>query len=76
VSEPGIADKSNGLARAALLGLTGDPSARYWGWRPYTPGGPVFRKIAGRTWVATGGRKMGTLLGASFARQLVEEELR
>jgi hypothetical protein len=29
-----------------------------------------------RTWLATGGRKMGTILGASFARLLVEDELR
>jgi len=64
------------LARAELLGLTDRPSARFWGWRPYTPGEPVFRKIAGRTWLATGGRKMGTVLGASFARRLVEEEIK
>ena len=56
------------------MGLT-DPIKRFWGRRPYTPGGPVFRKIAARTWLATGGRKMGTILGASFARRLVEEEL-
>lgn len=64
------------LARAEQLGLTNKPNSRFWGWRPYTPGGPVFRQIATRTWLATGGRKMGTLLGASFARRLVEEELR
>lgn len=63
------------LDRAAALGLTG-PSLRLWGRRPYTPGGPVFRKVGNRTWLATGGRKMGTILGASFARRLVEEELR
>jgi glycine/D-amino acid oxidase-like deaminating enzyme len=64
------------LARAAALGLTDEPIRRYWGRRPYTPGGPVFRKLGARTWLATGGRKMGTILGASFARRLVEEELR
>jgi len=63
------------LYRAADMGLT-NPINRFWGRRPYTPGGPVFRKIAGRTWLATGGRKMGTILGASYARRLVEEELR
>lgn len=63
------------LGRAAEMGLTG-PKARLWGHRPYTPGGPVFEKIAPRTWLAAGGRKMGTILGASFARRLVEEELR
>lgn len=63
------------LSRAAEMGL-GEPSARLWGQRPYTPGGPVFQRIAPRTWLATGGRKMGTILGASFARRLVEEELR
>lgn len=60
------------LDRAAALGLT-QPIQRIWGRRPYVPGGPVFRKIGARTWLATGGRKMGTILGASFARQLVEE---
>jgi glycine/D-amino acid oxidase-like deaminating enzyme len=63
------------LARAAEMGLTGPLLRRYWGKRPYAPGGPVFRKVGQRTWVATGGRKMGTILGASFARRLVEEEL-
>jgi glycine/D-amino acid oxidase-like deaminating enzyme len=61
------------LARAAEMELRGEPSKRYWGRRPYTPGGPVFQKISSRTWLATGGRKMGTILGASFARRLVEE---
>lgn len=64
------------LERAATFGLTEPPMARLWGWRPYTPRGPVFRKVGARTWVATGGRKLGTLIGASFARRLVEEELR
>src|SRR5262245_61097887 len=62
------------LERAATLGLDG-PIQRLHGERPYTPGGPVFRKIGSRTWLATGGRKMGTLLGASFAQRLVEEEI-
>jgi hypothetical protein len=63
------------LERAAALGLTGEPIRRFWGCRPYVPGGPVFRKIGNRTWLATGGRKMGTILGASFARRLIEEEI-
>jgi glycine/D-amino acid oxidase-like deaminating enzyme len=63
------------LERAAALGLNGDPVKRYWGQRPYTPGGPVFRRLGERTWLATGGRKMGTIVGASFARRLVEQEL-
>jgi glycine/D-amino acid oxidase-like deaminating enzyme len=63
------------LERAATLRLTDPPLQRLHGIRPYTPGGPLFQKIGQRTWLATGGRKMGTLLGASFARQLVEEEL-
>src|SRR5579884_263786 len=63
------------LCRAAEMGLT-EPIGRLWGQRPYTPGGPLFQRIASRTWLATGGRKMGTILGASFARRLVEEELR
>jgi glycine/D-amino acid oxidase-like deaminating enzyme len=62
------------LNRAAEMGLT-NPIKRFWGYRPYTPGGPMFHRIASRTWLATGGRKMGTILGASFARRLVEEEL-
>ncbi len=64
------------LERAADLGLTEPPIKRLWGRRPYTPGGPVFLRVGARTWLATGGRKMGTILGASFARRLVEEELR
>jgi glycine/D-amino acid oxidase-like deaminating enzyme len=64
------------LARAAELGLSDSPIRSCRGLRPYTPGGPVFRKVGQRTWLATGGRKMGTVLGASFARRLVEEELR
>jgi hypothetical protein len=63
------------LGRAATVGLTEPPAQRYWGIRPYSPGGPVFRRLGRRTWVATGGRKMGTILGAAFARRLVEEEL-
>lgn len=63
------------LERAAGLGLPDEPMARLWGWRPYVPGGPVFLKMGTRSWLATGGRKMGTILGASFARKLIEEEL-
>jgi hypothetical protein len=62
------------LGRAAEMGLT-KPIARVWGQRPYVPRGPFFQRIASRTWLGTGGRKMGTVLGASFARRLVEEEL-
>jgi glycine/D-amino acid oxidase-like deaminating enzyme len=64
------------LRLAAEMGLDGQPVARLWGRRPYTAGGPVFWKVGARTWLATGGRKMGTILGAAFARRLVEEELR
>jgi glycine/D-amino acid oxidase-like deaminating enzyme len=64
------------MDRAAALGLTDPPRERLWGFRPYTPGGPVFRQMGPRTWMGTGGRKMGTILGASFARRLVEDELR
>jgi hypothetical protein len=64
------------LQHAAALGLTDTPVKRFWGYRPYTPGGPVFRRLGERTWLATGGRKMGTILGASFACRLVDEELR
>lgn len=63
------------LLRAAEMGLT-EPIQRLWGQRPYTPRAPYFAQIAPRTWLATGGRKMGTILGASFARRLVEQELR
>jgi hypothetical protein len=61
--------------RAAAMGLT-QPLRVVHGKRPYTRGGPVFRRLGTRTWLATGGRKMGTILGASFAKRLVEEELR
>jgi hypothetical protein len=64
------------LERAAALGLTVAPMQRLWGRRPYVPGGPIFQQLGQRTWLATGGRKMGTIVGASFARRLVEEELR
>ena len=63
------------LDRAAEMELT-EPIARLWGQRPYVPRGPFVQRIASRTWLATGGRKMGTILGASFARRLVEDELR
>jgi glycine/D-amino acid oxidase-like deaminating enzyme len=63
------------LQRAADMGLTDEPVARLWGRRPYTPGGPVFRRIGQRTWLATGGRKMGTILGAAFAVRLIETEI-
>ena len=62
------------LARAAGLGLV-RPSGRLWGYRPYTPGGPVFRRLGDRLWIATGGRKLGTVFAASCARRLVEEAL-
>jgi glycine/D-amino acid oxidase-like deaminating enzyme len=63
------------LSRAAEMGLTGPPSRRLWGLRPYVPGGPVFQRQGRRIWLATGGRKMGTILAAACARRLVEEEL-
>lgn len=47
---------SQTLERAAGLGLTGRPILRYHGYRPYTPGGPLFQKLGNRTWLATGGR--------------------
>src|SRR5437588_6988111 len=40
-------------AHAAALGLTDEPLERCWGVRPYVPGGPVFRRLAARTWLAT-----------------------
>lgn len=61
------------LERAASFGMTEAPVQRLWGWRPYVAGGPVFERIGERTWLATGGRKMGTILGAAFARRLVTE---
>jgi glycine/D-amino acid oxidase-like deaminating enzyme len=63
------------LTRARGLGLAESPIARLHGVRPYTPGGPLFQRLSSRSWVATGGRKMGTLLGAFYARQLIEREL-
>jgi glycine/D-amino acid oxidase-like deaminating enzyme len=61
------------LERAQAMGLTDPPIKKLWGRRPYTPGGPLFKPIGTRTWLATGGRKMGTILGASYAQWLVEE---
>jgi hypothetical protein len=62
------------LERAAELGLT-EPIARCRGWRPYASGGPLFKQVGSCTWVASGGRKMGTILGASFAQRLIDDEL-
>jgi glycine/D-amino acid oxidase-like deaminating enzyme len=90
VREPGLTFFSDGTAerdyspqldklsleRAAALGLTDTPVQRLHGQRPYVPGGPFFQKLGSRTWLATGGRKLGTILGASFAHRLVDEELR
>lgn len=64
------------LRRAADLGLKSMPVQRLYGIRPYTSGGPVFKRLGEKTWLGTGGRKMGTLFGASLARRLIEEELR
>lgn len=64
------------LARAAALGLKGPPVQRHWGCRPYCPGGPLFSRLGERTWLATGGRKMGTVFGAAFAHRLLEELIR
>jgi hypothetical protein len=64
------------LDHAAALGLSDSPIQRLWGRRPYVPGGPVFLRLSERTWLATGGRKMGTILGASFAQRLIQEEIR
>jgi hypothetical protein len=61
------------LEGAASLGLTDAPVQRLWGRRPYLPGGPLFTRLGERTWLATGGRKMGTILGASLALRLIEE---
>ncbi len=63
------------LEHARALGLSEAPVRRIWGRRPYTQGGPLFQQISQRTWFATGGRKIGTIMGAAFARRLVEDEL-
>ncbi|HZZ81380.1 MAG TPA: hypothetical protein VFE62_22955 [Gemmataceae bacterium] len=61
------------LERAAALGLDTPPIQHFWGRRPYVPGGPVFKQLGERTCLATGGRKMGTILGASLAARLLDE---
>jgi glycine/D-amino acid oxidase-like deaminating enzyme len=61
------------LARARALGLEQPPLERLHGVRPYSPGGPVFRRLGQRTWLATGGRKLGTLFAASLATRLLDE---
>jgi glycine/D-amino acid oxidase-like deaminating enzyme len=60
--------------RAEELGFPDAPLKTLRGCRPYVPGGPLFRRLGSRLWIGTGGRKMGTILAASFARRLVEEE--
>lgn len=64
------------LANARSLGLIEAPVQTIRGARPYVRGGPLFHRVGARTWLATGGRKVGIIVGASFARRLVEEELR
>jgi glycine/D-amino acid oxidase-like deaminating enzyme len=64
------------LARAVDLGLHAEPIQRCWGYRPYAQGGLVFERLGNRTWLATGGRKLGTILAASCARRLIDVELR
>jgi glycine/D-amino acid oxidase-like deaminating enzyme len=61
------------LLNAAELGLTEPPLRRLWGRRPYVRGGLLFLRLGRRIWVATGGRKMGTVLGAACASRLLEE---
>lgn len=63
------------IQRAEELGLVRPPVQRWHGYRPYTPGGPLFLRISPKTWLATGGRKLGTMLGASLAHRLIETEL-
>ena len=65
------------LARAAeLFGLTDPPLARRYGIRPFTPGGPLFKRLGQPTWLATGAHKLGIIMGAAYARRLIEEEMR
>ncbi len=68
----GAEHENRSLDRARAMGLS-EPIERLWGIRPYTRGGPVFRRLGQRTWLATGGRKLGTLFGAVFARRLLQE---
>jgi hypothetical protein len=68
----GAEHERRSLDRAESMGLS-EPIERLWGIRPYTRGGPVFRRLGQRTWLATGGRKLGTLFGAVFARRLLDE---
>jgi glycine/D-amino acid oxidase-like deaminating enzyme len=70
--EYGATHEQRSLELAATLGLV-EPCARLWGWRPYARGGLVFRRVGERTWVGSGGRKMGTVLGAYAAWRLGEE---
>ena len=70
-----MAHEQVSMANAAMLGLSAAPIRRLWGIRPYTPREAAFLKFGSKTWLATGGRKMGTILGASFAQRLVEQEL-
>ena len=59
------------LELAAAMELT-FPQRRYWGYRPYVSGGPVFRQVGDHTWLGTGGRKLGTIIAAAFAKRLIE----
>ncbi len=59
---------------ASDMGLY-NPVMVWLGQKPYCQGGPVFDKLGSRLWVGTGGRQYGTVVAASFAKRLVEEEI-
>ena len=60
------------IGRAEELFSLRDPTERLFGYRPYCEGGLVFERPSQRLFVGTGGRKLGTLIGAYVAKKLVE----
>lgn len=80
---PAVHDAAT-LSRARNLGLdpqgAGGAPRRLHGLRPYIKGGPYFGRpragVAGparRLWIGAGTEKAGTVLGAAFARMLVND---
>jgi len=50
-----------------------NPHVDEWEEAEIFPAHQVFKRLGERIWLATGGRKMGTILGASFALRLIDE---
>lgn len=57
----------------AAAWFSGEPTQSCVGARPYCEGGPAFGELDDGVWVGSGLAKFGSLVGAAFARRLMEE---